>query len=246
MAVKIIIALAVLVLLAAGTTYYFFNQYKKTQLLLNNPTMASKQEVKDITDKLGKLIELPQKEEPIVITVLDKNKLKGQEFFKNAENGDKVIVYTTSKKAILYRPTINKIIEVAPVNLGNNNTSTSQPIKIALYNGTTIVGMTNNLEKELTQKISNFSITTKDNAEKNNYEKTLVVDVSGGKQDLAKQLATLIQAQVSALPAGETVPKDTDLLVIIGADYKSGSAAAGLTPTTTLTPTITATPTVAP
>jgi len=133
--INIIVVLVMLVLI--GTAYYFFSQYKKTQLLLNNPTLAAKEEVKKITDQLSKLMELPAKEEPIVVTVLDKKKLTGQDFFKRAENGDKVIVYSVSKKAILFRPSINKIIEVAPLNLGDTN----QPVKIALYNGTTTVGM---------------------------------------------------------------------------------------------------------
>ena len=216
--INIIVVLVMLVLI--GTAYYFFSQYKKTQLLLNNPTLAAKEEVKKITDQLSKLMELPAKEEPIVVTVLDKKKLTGQDFFKRAENGDKVIVYSVSKKAILFRPSINKIIEVAPLNLGDTN----QPVKIALYNGTTTVGMTSSLEKELTGKVTNITIADKANAKKTDYEKTLVIDLSGKKSELAKQLATLLNAQVSKLPAGETAPKNTDLLVIIGADYKTSSA----------------------
>ncbi|PJA55416.1 hypothetical protein CO165_03685 [Candidatus Roizmanbacteria bacterium CG_4_9_14_3_um_filter_33_18] len=216
--INIIVVLVMLVLI--GTAYYFFSQYKKTQLLLNNPTLAAKEEVKKITDQLSKLMELPAKEEPIVVTVLDKKKLTGQDFFKRAENGDKVIVYSVSKKAILFRPSINKIIEVAPLNLGDTN----QPVKIALYNGTTTVGMISSLEKELTGKVTNITIADKANAKKTDYEKTLVIDLSGKKSELAKQLATLLNAQVSKLPAGETAPKNTDLLVIIGADYKTSSA----------------------
>jgi len=216
--INIIVVLVMLVLI--GTAYYFFSQYKKTQLLLNNPTLAAKEEVKKITDQLSKLMELPAKEEPIVVTVLDKKKLTGQDFFKRAENGDKVIVYSVSKKAILFRPSINKIIEVAPLNLGDTN----QPVKIALYNGTTTVGMISSLEKELTGKVTNITIADKANAKKTDYEKTLVIDLSGKKSELAKQLATLLNAQVSKLPAGETAHKNTDLLVIIGADYKTSSA----------------------
>lgn len=235
--INIVVAIIVLAaLVLAGTSYYFFNKYKKTQLLLNNPTLAAKEEVKKITDQVSKLMELPTKEEPIVVTVLDKNKLKDQDFFKKAENGDKVIVYSVSKKAILYRPSINKIIEVAPLNLGD----TDQPIKIALYNGTTTVGMTTSLEKELTGKVTNLMITDKENAKKTDYEKTIVVDLSGKKSELAKQLATLLMAQVGKLPAGETSSKDTDFLVIIGSDYKPGqlNIQAPTVPTASASPTV--------
>lgn len=230
------VVLGLIVLALVGTSYYFFNQYKKTQLLLNNPTLAAKEEVKKITDQVSKLMELPTKEEPIVVTVLDKNKLKDQDFFKKAENGDKVIVYSVSKKAILYRPSINKIIEVAPLNLGDTN----QPITIALYNGTSTTGMTAELEKELTGKVTNITITDKENAKKTDYEKTIVVDLSGKKPELAKQLATLLKTQVGKLPAGETSPKDADFLVIIGSDYRPGqlNIQAPTVPTASASPTV--------
>jgi len=62
-------------------------------------------------------MELPKDEEPTIATVLDKEKLKDQLFFAKAENGDKVIIYSKNQKAILYRPSINKIIDVAPISI---------------------------------------------------------------------------------------------------------------------------------
>ncbi len=40
---------------------------------------------------------------------------KGQPFFANAQVGDKVLIYYKAKKAILYNPTDNKIVEVGPI-----------------------------------------------------------------------------------------------------------------------------------
>jgi hypothetical protein len=63
-----------------------------------------------------KLMELPN-EEPTVATVSDLATLQGQPFFARAEEGDRVLFYTQAKKAILYRPTANKIIEVAALTI---------------------------------------------------------------------------------------------------------------------------------
>jgi len=99
-------------------SYYYYSQYKKTQALLTNPSATANAEAKQLVNEVGKLMVLPTVEQPTVATVSDITKLADQPFFANAKNGDKVLIYTQSKKAILYRESINKIIEVAPVNLG--------------------------------------------------------------------------------------------------------------------------------
>ena len=80
------------------------------------------QDVK-IISQVGKLIVLPDNEQPTVATVQDLSKLHDQPFFANARVGDKVLIYNISQKAILYRPSENKIIELAPINT-NQNTAT--------------------------------------------------------------------------------------------------------------------------
>lgn len=79
-------------------------------------------EAKQLSAEVGKLIELPSDEVPTIATVVDIEKVKSQAFFTNAQNGDKVLLYAKSSKAILYRPSAKKIIEVAPINLGSTQT----------------------------------------------------------------------------------------------------------------------------
>jgi len=76
---------------------------------------------------VGKLIELPQDEQPTIATVTDVERVKDQLFFTQAQNGDRVIIYTEANKAILYRPSENKIIEVGAVNVAQP-TTTATPI----------------------------------------------------------------------------------------------------------------------
>lgn len=83
----------------------------------SSTSMMDEKESLAIVAKVGKLISLPKGEEPTVATVTDKEKLSDQPFFKDAENGDKVLIYKQSSKAILYRPSTNKVIDVTSVNI---------------------------------------------------------------------------------------------------------------------------------
>ncbi len=68
---------------------------------------------KEMMNTASKQIKLPQSEVPTVATVSDKTKLDNQEFFKEAENGDKVLMYPKQKKAYLYRPSIKRVLAEA-------------------------------------------------------------------------------------------------------------------------------------
>lgn len=80
-----------------------------------DPNFEAKQEVASLVEKVGQLITLPSDEQPTIATVTDLDALKDQPFFANAAVGDKVLIYTNASKAILYRPSDNKIIEKAPL-----------------------------------------------------------------------------------------------------------------------------------
>lgn len=70
----------------------------------------------DVVAAAGKLILLPD-ETPTVATVTDMEPLRGQAFFERAQVGDVVLMYPRAARAILYRPSANLIIEVAPIAL---------------------------------------------------------------------------------------------------------------------------------
>ncbi len=113
--VTVSIILAVIAIIAA---VYFYLQY--SSIKANPQQMISQQEVNDLVTKVSSLYEgLPQNETPTVATVSDPTALNSQPFFANAQKGDKVLIYNQAKKAILYNPTENKIVEVAPINIGN-------------------------------------------------------------------------------------------------------------------------------
>ena len=123
---------AVLVLLVGiGWFAYDYSQVRKENERLSDPQEAAKDATAKLVEDVSKLVQLPQGETPTVATVSDASKLQNQAFFAKAQNGDKVLIYTQAKRAILYRPSTNKVIEIAPVNLGSgsnnsNNSSNNQ------------------------------------------------------------------------------------------------------------------------
>lgn len=102
---------------------WILNNYLETRNQLNqlaNPKTSTQTEISIITDQIRSTVELPANETPTIATVSDVEKLKGQNFFKNAENGDKVLIYSQAGKALLYRYNTKKVIEYSNVNLGGN------------------------------------------------------------------------------------------------------------------------------
>lgn len=79
------------------------------------PSQQAAAQINTIVASLSKKVDLPSGT-PSVYTVSDATKLKGEAFFAKAKNGDKVLVYVNAKKAFLYRPTEDKLIEVAYYN----------------------------------------------------------------------------------------------------------------------------------
>lgn len=123
----------VIVVVAIVSLYGCFHFYLKYKSLTVDPNIEAQKMTVELVEELSKLMELPIDETPTVATISDKAKLAGQIFFKNAENGDILFAYTNAMKAILYRPSTNKIINVAPISINQEQgigTGTRQGIPI--------------------------------------------------------------------------------------------------------------------
>ncbi len=223
-----------------GVGIYFYPKYSYTLLkLLKVPNNEAILYAKEI----GRFIELPTGEEPVLATVLDIEKLKGQPFFAKAINGDKVLIYSQNKKAILYRPSNGKVLEMAPLLIDTNsqgnvagvadvrestptqapvgnipsNAPNAEPQKtaiVAIYNGTTEAGAALVTESKL-KVVDGIEVAQKDNASKTDYKKTLVVDITGGHDELIKKILGVVGGEQGSMPTTELKPT-ADILIIYG------------------------------
>ncbi|HRH25448.1 MAG TPA: hypothetical protein PLD99_00645 [Parcubacteria group bacterium] len=112
---NIVLVLILLLVVMTGASIYLYN---KSARLSADPNVKAEEEVARLVERVGKLIYLPEDETPTMATVSDPELLKDQPFFAKARVGDKVLLYQKSKKAYLYDPKSNKLLEVAPINIG--------------------------------------------------------------------------------------------------------------------------------
>jgi hypothetical protein len=228
-------------------------QYRKVQAELSslktNPSgPLTDERQRELISEVSSRIMLPADERPTVAVVSDINRLKDQQFFSAGQNGDVVLIYMNARKAVLYRPAEKKIIEVAPVNLNDNQAtvagSTTQdlvnqgkeskeqaaptplpsptpaPAKFALRNGTNITGLARTFEQQLIAKIPTATVTERGNAVKRDYPSSFIVDLTGKKAAELQSIASLLGIAPGTLPAGESSPAGADFLIIIGSDKR--------------------------
>lgn len=207
-------SIIILIILALGLAVFFCFKYLKSSNKLVE--FENKRLVKQISSH----IVLPN-EIPTFATVADKTRLINEPFFKNAENGDKVLIFTNAGRVVLYRPSIKKIVDISTVTV-NSETITPTPtpvaneskIKIALLNGSDTTGLANKTEKEIFSQIDGIQIVSKDNA-RSKYDKNIIVVVNKDYTDLAGSLATLLKGEINSLPDGEKT-SNADILIILG------------------------------
>ena len=118
--VKILLLIVFLLVGFIAWKYYYPDK------VVVDSASLSKSERDEIIKKIGTHIVLPSNEEPTLATVSDPEQLKKYPFFVNAQKGDKVLIYSINKKAILYRPDGDKIVEIAPIITSSPTASTTK------------------------------------------------------------------------------------------------------------------------
>lgn len=123
----VFVALVILLVAAvcAAAIYYRRAKNAEAELAKNNIVTAQQQQsnvdkIQEIVSKVGKLTDLPKGETPALAEIMDISKLKTQPFFSKAQNGDDVLIYSKAKIAYIYRPSSNRIINIAPVTTDGN------------------------------------------------------------------------------------------------------------------------------
>jgi hypothetical protein len=120
----VIIGLVVFVIVAMAAIF-FAGQFFATQSNSKTADDATRQR---ILGKVENLYMLPEGT-PTVALVQNKDQLSGQTFYDKVENGDYLVIYDQAKLALVYREAVNKLVNVAPIALGDplQNKDSQQP-----------------------------------------------------------------------------------------------------------------------
>jgi len=114
------------VLLLLGFSAWSFWQYRETKRQLDTLTDAldsaeqAQQARQDLIARVGRLMVLPEGEDPLIFDIENAAALaQAQAFFRNAVNGDKVLIYPRAGRSIIYSPSRNIIVNVGTLLVQN-------------------------------------------------------------------------------------------------------------------------------
>lgn len=116
--ILIILFVILTIALAAGLGY-LYKKYRDTQAMVYKlSTVQGQQElnktqIEAILSEMRKLIVIPTGEDPAIATIVDIEQLKSSPFYKDAQNGDRVVLFNNAKKAYIYRPESKIIVNYA-------------------------------------------------------------------------------------------------------------------------------------
>jgi cytoskeletal protein RodZ len=217
---KLLLIVLAIIIIAGASSYLTFSYIKTNPEpfgLLKGPSII-KSEEKALVAEISKSLTLPKDEEPTVATVTDPEKLSSQFFFKDAQKGDKLLIYQNAKKVILYRPSENRVVEVGMVNINGQAalTPSAQSYRMAILNSTKDTGITSSMETKIQQTDNAVQITEKGTSVLT-YNESFLVDVKGDKSSEAQKLIQGLGIKTGNLPDAER-KIDVDFILIIGAD----------------------------
>lgn len=191
-------------------------------------------EAASLVETTASLAVVPIDEAPTLALVVNTAKLSQDLFFRDAEVGDQLLVYEKAGLAIIYRPSIKKLVALGNIKVGGGGqtkgaSSAQQPIahpspvapttapqKIAVY----YVNDTPEMRADIAVKLRTVApdaLIVSQSPVKSGvvYDQTTIIDLKGGQSELVSQIATALGGAPGTEAQGEQLPSDADVLIII-------------------------------
>ena len=179
-------------------------------------SLDARRQMQRVVREVGRLIVLPEGEEPTLATVTDGEQVSKQPFFAKAQKGDKVLLYPVAKMAFLYRPAWRKLVNVGPI----SGEISYQKFTVAVRNGSGSKETVGAFESALRASFPNV-VASKTIASRSDFPNTIVIPVKDEGYALARLVADSLHLQLGVLPNGEAMPDGAEVLIVVGRDYEA-------------------------
>ena len=107
---KIIFSIIIIAIIIFGL--FLFNKINKVKTFSLDVGNITE---KNLIEKVSELYLFPTNEVPKIATVSDPKLLNNESLSRLAEKDDKLFIFVKNQKAVLYRPSVNKIIDIVSV-----------------------------------------------------------------------------------------------------------------------------------
>lgn len=107
-----IILLSIIVVLLLVTTVATVSYLSKDNSDKKVENAIDEKLVKEVNNNLKDILQLPTDEKPGIGTIQNLDDLKANPFFDDAKVGDRIIIYSKTKRVVLYRMEENRIINI--------------------------------------------------------------------------------------------------------------------------------------
>lgn len=225
--VIVLVVLAAFILMMVNGTKE--KKIDQNQVQNNIASTSTKPSIEAIVDKVSSLIFNQNTEKPMVVTIVNIDELQSKDpmFYKDAQNGDKILIWT--EKIALYSSSADKLISVLPRALWdqqNTEPATStQSVKpltidekatITVKNGTSKIGLAKTIGDLLLQ--SGLDVVKTGDAKSKNYVQTQIIRLTSESYPKTEEvLKKDLKVEVTqGIPANYS--DKTDYIVIVGAD----------------------------
>jgi len=113
------IVIGVTLLIGASSTYvglkHFSHKSDSPAVIAARDYNAAVKKKAQLIATVKKQIALPTNEDPVLATVSNAKSLPQYDFFQEALNGDRILMYPKNKKVFLYRPSTQQVVAQAPL-----------------------------------------------------------------------------------------------------------------------------------
>ena len=113
-----------IIIIVALLGYAIYSKFNPTTKTVEG--QLSEKEINSLVVKVSKLINVPE-ETPVIATIIKADQLIAeQKFYSGSIDGDYLMVFPKAQKAMIYRESENKLINVGPIVVDKVATSTKQ------------------------------------------------------------------------------------------------------------------------